>query len=158
MVCSLNVFDVANWHRRPSPGTIFHSNHRSKYVAWDFRRRLREAELPASMEDVDDALDDAAAESFLASIPSSSTAVWSETIGCNSRKRASNESRFPTTVSGVTRRATTRPLLLRQKPSDHSHGRGLTARSDRGLNRRNFRGHQDQPGGLQASEIQPITG
>ena len=29
----IDAFDVANWDRRPAPGTIFHSDHGSQYVA-----------------------------------------------------------------------------------------------------------------------------
>jgi putative transposase len=51
----IDAFDVANWRRRPAPGTIFHSDHGSQYVAWAFGRRLREAGLLASMGSVGDA-------------------------------------------------------------------------------------------------------
>jgi putative transposase len=64
----IDAFDVANWRRRPAPGTIFHSDHGSQYVAWPFGRRLREAGLLASMGSVGDALDNAVAESFFASM------------------------------------------------------------------------------------------
>jgi putative transposase len=64
----IDAFDVANWRRRPAPGTIFHSDHGSQYVAWAFGRRLREAGLLASMGSVGDALDNAVAESFFASM------------------------------------------------------------------------------------------
>ena len=64
----IDAFDVANWRRRPAPGTILHSGHGSQNVAWAFGRRLREAGLPASMGNVGDALDNAVAESFFASM------------------------------------------------------------------------------------------
>ncbi len=63
-----DAFDVANWRRRPAPGTIFHSDHGSQYVAWAFGRRLWEAGLLASMGSFGDALDNAVAESFFASM------------------------------------------------------------------------------------------
>ncbi len=64
----IDTFDVAHWRRRPAPGTIFHSDHGSQYVAWAFGRRLRKAGLLASMGSVGDALDNAGAESFFASM------------------------------------------------------------------------------------------
>ena len=64
----IDAFDVANWRRRPVPGTIFHSDHRLQYVAWAFGRRLRETGLLASIGSVGDALDNAVAESFFASM------------------------------------------------------------------------------------------
>ena len=64
----IDAFDEANWRRRPAPGTILHSDHGSQYVAWAFGRRLREAGLLASMGSVGDALDNAVAESFFASM------------------------------------------------------------------------------------------
>ena len=46
----------------------FHSDHGSQDVAWAFGRRLREAGLLASMGSVGDALDNAIAKSFFASM------------------------------------------------------------------------------------------
>ena len=64
----IDAFDVANWRRRPAPGTIFHSDHGPQYVAWAFGRRLRAAGLLASTGSVGNALDNAVAESFFASM------------------------------------------------------------------------------------------
>jgi len=53
---AIDAFDVANWRRRPTSGTISHSHHGSQYVAWAFGRRLRKAGLLPSMGSVGDAL------------------------------------------------------------------------------------------------------
>jgi putative transposase len=64
----IDAFDVASWRRRPAPGTTYHSDHGSQYVAWAFGRRLRQAGTLASMSGVGDELDNAVAESLFASM------------------------------------------------------------------------------------------
>ncbi len=65
LVC--DALDMATWRRRPS-GTIHHSDHGSQYTSWAFGQRLRTAGLLGSMGTVGDALDNAMAESFFATL------------------------------------------------------------------------------------------
>jgi len=64
-----DALDAATWRRRPRPGkTVHHSDHGCQYTAWAFGQRLRQAGLLGSMGTVGDALDNAVAESFFASL------------------------------------------------------------------------------------------
>lgn len=63
-----DAIDMATWRRRPPAGAIAHSDHGSNYCSWVFGQRLRRAGLLGSMGTVGDALDNAVAESFFASL------------------------------------------------------------------------------------------
>ena len=63
-----DAIDMATWRRRPPQGAIAHSDHGSNYCSWVFGQRLRQAGLLGSMGTVGDALDNAVAESFFASL------------------------------------------------------------------------------------------
>jgi putative transposase len=63
-----DAIDMATWRRRPPKGAIAHSDHGSNYCSWVFGQRLRSAGLLGSMGTVGDALDNAVAESFFASL------------------------------------------------------------------------------------------
>jgi putative transposase len=63
-----DAIDMATWRRRPLAGAIAHSDHGSNYCSWVFGQRLRNAGLLGSMGTVGDALDNAVAESFFASL------------------------------------------------------------------------------------------
>jgi putative transposase len=63
-----DAIDMATWRRRPPAGAIAHSDHGSNYCSWVFGQRIRRAGLLASMGTVGDALDNAVAESFFASL------------------------------------------------------------------------------------------
>jgi putative transposase len=63
-----DAIDMATWRRRPPEGAIAHSDHGSNYCSWVFGQRLRRAGLLGSMGTVGDALDNAVAESFFASL------------------------------------------------------------------------------------------
>ena len=63
-----DAIDMATWRRRPPKGAIAHSDHGSNYCSWVFGQRLRTAGLLGSMGTVGDALDNAVAESFFASL------------------------------------------------------------------------------------------
>ncbi len=54
--------------RRDPQSTIVHSDHGTQYCSWVFGQRLRQAGLMGSMGTVGDALDNAVAESFFASV------------------------------------------------------------------------------------------
>jgi len=64
----VNALDMAVWNRRPCPGAIHHSDHGSQYTSLTFTDRLEAVGLRGSMGSVGDALDNAAAESFFATL------------------------------------------------------------------------------------------
>jgi putative transposase len=65
----VDAFDMAHLRRRPPRGqTVHHSDHGCQYTSWAFGQRLRHAGLLGSMGTVGDALDNAVAESFFASL------------------------------------------------------------------------------------------
>lgn len=63
----VDALDMATMRRRPT-GTVMHSDHGCQYTSWVFGQRLRRAGLMGSMGTVGDALDNAVAESFFASL------------------------------------------------------------------------------------------
>ena len=65
-----DALDMAIWRRRPQPGSglIHHADHGTQYTSWAFGQRLRTARLLGSMGTVDDALDNATAESFFGTL------------------------------------------------------------------------------------------
>lgn len=63
----VDALEMARLRRRPS-GTTVHSDHGAQYTSWVFGQRLRHAGLLGSMGTVGDALDNAVAESFFASL------------------------------------------------------------------------------------------
>ena len=65
----VDALEMACWRRKPSPGQlIHHADHGSQYTSWAFGQRLRKAGLLGSMGTVGDALDNAMAESFFATL------------------------------------------------------------------------------------------
>ena len=64
----LDALDMAITQRNPTPGLVHHSDHGCQYTSLAFGRRLRETGLVASMGTVGDALDNAVAESFFATL------------------------------------------------------------------------------------------
>lgn len=68
MVC--DAFDMARWRRRPEAGSglVHHADHGTQYTSWVFGQRLRAAGILGSMGSVGDALDNAMAESFFATL------------------------------------------------------------------------------------------
>ncbi len=66
LVC--DALDMAVWTRRPGAGAIHHSDHGCQYTSYAFGRRLRDAGLLGSMGSVGDCYDNAAAESFFATL------------------------------------------------------------------------------------------
>src|SRR4051794_6483401 len=65
----VDALDAACWRQRPVAGhTVHHSAHGTQYTSWAFGQRLRSAGLLASMGTVGDALDNAVAESFFATL------------------------------------------------------------------------------------------
>lgn len=65
----VDALDMATWRSRPTPGqTVHHSDHGTQYTSWAFGQRLRQAGLLGSMGTVGDALDNAVAESFFATL------------------------------------------------------------------------------------------
>jgi putative transposase len=64
----LDAFNMAVWNRRPDDGLVHHSDHGCQYTSLAFGRRLREAGIVGSMGTVGDCYDNAAAESFFATL------------------------------------------------------------------------------------------
>jgi putative transposase len=66
----VDALDMACWRRKPEPdsGLIHHADHGTQYTSWAFGQRLRQAGLLGSMGTVGDALDNAMAESFFATL------------------------------------------------------------------------------------------
>jgi len=96
----LDALNMAVWNRRPGEGVIHHSDHGSQYTSLAFTNRLKQAGLVGSMGTVGDALDNAPAESFNATLQtellnrgrwptrsSLTTAIFSFIEGFYNRKR-----------------------------------------------------------------------
>ena len=64
----LDALDMAISQRQPVPGLVCHSDHGCQYTSFAYGRRLAASELVASMGTVGDALDNAVAESFFATL------------------------------------------------------------------------------------------
>ena len=64
----VDALQMAIWRRRPSNGTVVHSDHGTQYTSWAFGKRLRAAGLLGSMGTVGDAYDNAVAESFFGTL------------------------------------------------------------------------------------------
>ena len=64
----IDAVNMAVWNRRPAQGVIHHSDHGAQYTSLVFSRRLQEAGIIGSMGSVGDALDNAVAESFYATL------------------------------------------------------------------------------------------
>jgi len=59
---------MAIWHRRPKPGTIFHSDRGSQYCSLDFQKLLKGQKLISSMSRKGDCWDNAVVESFFGTL------------------------------------------------------------------------------------------
>ena len=68
MIC--DALDMACWRRRPQAdtGLVHHADHGTQYTSWVFGQKLRQAGILGSMGSVGDALDNAMAESFFATL------------------------------------------------------------------------------------------
>ncbi len=64
----VDALNMAAWNRRPGKGLIHHSDHGAQYTSLVFSRQLEDAGILGSMGSVGDALDNAAAESFNATL------------------------------------------------------------------------------------------
>ncbi len=64
----IDAFNMAVWNRRPSEGLVHHSDHGCQYTSLAFGRRLRDTGIVGSMGSVGDCYDNAAAESFFATL------------------------------------------------------------------------------------------
>lgn len=65
---AVNGLTMAIRNRHPAPGTVHHSDHGAQYTALAFGRALQAAGMQGSMGHVGDALDNAVAESFFATL------------------------------------------------------------------------------------------
>jgi putative transposase len=66
----VDALNMAIENRKPGPGLVHHSDHGSQYTSLAFGKRLRESGIVSSMGSVGDAYDNAAAESFIATLKS----------------------------------------------------------------------------------------
>jgi putative transposase len=66
----LDALGMAVLARRPGKGLIHHFDHGCQYTSVAFGKRCREAGIVTSMGSVGDAYDNAAAESFIATLKS----------------------------------------------------------------------------------------
>jgi transposase InsO family protein len=64
----LAALEMALWNRQPEKGVIHHSDHGSQYTSLAFGQGLEQAGVLGSMGSVGDALDNAVAESFFATL------------------------------------------------------------------------------------------
>ncbi|HEV2126452.1 MAG TPA: IS3 family transposase [Chloroflexota bacterium] len=64
----IKALEMALWNRRPGAGVIHHSDHGSQYTSLTFGQCLEKAGILGSMGTVGDALDNALAESFFATL------------------------------------------------------------------------------------------
>jgi putative transposase len=64
----LDAFNMGVWNRRPDEGLVHHSDHGCQYTSLAFGRRLRECGIVGSMGTIGDCFDNAAAESFFATL------------------------------------------------------------------------------------------
>src|SRR4051812_18579417 len=64
----LDALQMAIWRRKPAPGLIHHSDQGVQYTSLSFGKRLEEAGIVPSMGSVGSALDNAMAESFVATL------------------------------------------------------------------------------------------
>ena len=64
----IKALEMAVWNRKPSPGLVHHSDHGSQYTSLAFGQRLEQTHILGSMGSVGDALDNAVAESFFATL------------------------------------------------------------------------------------------
>jgi putative transposase len=66
----IDALEMAVWRRKPSVGLVHHSDRGSQYTAISFGKRLQEAGIVPSMGSTGTALDNAMAESFIATLKS----------------------------------------------------------------------------------------
>ena len=64
----VDALEMAVWRRRPSAGLVHHSDRGSQYTALSFGKRLEEIGIVPSMGRTGTALDNAMAESFIATL------------------------------------------------------------------------------------------
>ena len=64
----LNALEMALWNRQPAEGVVHHSDHGSQYTSLAFGEGLERSNVLGSMGTVGDALDNAVAESFFATL------------------------------------------------------------------------------------------
>ena len=64
----LDALDMAITQRNPAPGLVHHTDHGCQYTSLAFGRRLTDTGLVASVGTIGDALDNAVAESFFATL------------------------------------------------------------------------------------------
>ena len=119
----LDALDMAISQRQPAPGLVCHSDHGCQYTSLAFGRRLAASGLVASMGTVGDALDNAVAESFFATLECEllDRYPWPTRTGLG--RRSSTSSRSSTTASAATRPSTTIHPPTTSSSTHHQHPR-----------------------------------
>ena len=115
----LDALDMAISQRRPAPGLVYHTDHGCQYTSLAFGRRLADSGLVASMGTVGDALDNAVAESFFATLECEllDRHDWPTRRACG--PRCSTSSRSSTTANAATRPSTTPPPSATSTSTPH---------------------------------------
>jgi len=73
---ALNALAMAYWHRKPPKGLLHHSDRGSQYACPDYRRRLEQYGMQASMSRKGDCWDNAPTERFFRSLKSERLRLW----------------------------------------------------------------------------------
>jgi hypothetical protein len=103
----LDALDMAIAQRNPTTGLVHHSDHGCQYTSFAFGRRLAASELVASMGTIGDALDNAVAESFFATLECELLDRYPWPTRAGYGRRSSTLSRSSTTANAATRPSTT---------------------------------------------------
>jgi len=72
----VDALEMALWRRKPSAGLVHHSDRGAQYTAISFGRRLEEVGIVPSMGRTGSALDNAMAESFVATLKTELVHRW----------------------------------------------------------------------------------
>src|SRR6478609_931200 len=114
----VNALKMAISRRRPPPGVIHHSDQGSQYVSLAFGQTAGDAGIARSMGSKGDCFDNAAAESFFATLKKELVHRHSWPTRRDSPARSSTTSRASTTERGDTPPRNALPSQLRE---DHKH-------------------------------------
>jgi putative transposase len=117
----LDALDMAIAQRKPAPGLVHHTDHGCQYTSLAFGRRLQQAGLVASMGTVGDALDNAVAESFFATLECELLDRYDWPTRQALRTACSTSSRSSTTADAATPPSTTFHPPTTSSSTDHQH-------------------------------------
>jgi hypothetical protein len=130
LACLQGFVAVALARRRPEPGLIWHSDQGSQFVSLAFGQKARAAGIAQSMDSRGDCWDNAVAESFFATLKSSSTAApGRRRPSCAWRSSTTSRSSI-TASAAMARSVNARPLTSRTALSRQA-GRASPLRGSR---------------------------